>query len=296
MISVGRPEAKLQAKVAARERTLRTSHPKIADLERALQAEDEVITGLRRLAEISGAMHAALLERIDTLKQAEAVRQRREYYDAVVKRRARVAAMIAPALDKMTAIARPLMRELAEAELAVLRANENLPPDCDPLTSVETSRRVRNPESSARELRRGMFYVEENSGRVLGPEGQLAATTRNDGKTFDVIVPGGAASGGRSTIASLHEFVEAEVTQYPAASLPEQLALALRIPAMTLADPPGWELLTYGTPAFPDQILARLDDLEHHVTAEPPQPRDSVKLVPAERWDAEHAPAKQKAA
>ena len=111
------------------------------------------------------------------------------------------------------------------------------------------------------------------------------------------MLPGGATSGGISTIATLHEFVEAELAEYPSPPWPEQLATALKIPGLTLADPPGWDIPTdRGNPVWPDQILARLDQLENHVPAEPPQPRISVSLIPASKWDAEHPQPKRKAA
>jgi hypothetical protein len=75
------------------------------------------------------------------------------------------------------------------------------------------------------------------------------------------------------------------------------LAASLRIPGAKFGDPPGWSISTDGNPAWPDQILARLNDLEHRAPAEPPAPRVSVKLISAERWDAEHpSQTKRKAA
>jgi hypothetical protein len=203
--------------------------------------------------------------------------------------------MIGPALEQLAKIARPLMRLVASADLAILRANKDLPPDCPRLAMVDACRRIKNPEPALRELRRGRYYVEESAGRVLGSENQIVAVPRKDGN-FDVALPGGATAGALHTIAVLREMVEVETTEYPAAAWPELLATALRIPGAKFGDPPGWEILTDGNPAFPDEILARLDDLEHRMPAEPPPPRISVKLVPAERWDDEHPQPKRKAA
>ena len=108
-----------------------------------------------------------IIERIDVMKEAEALRQQREFYDKAARQRAEAAAMIGPALEQLAKIARPLVRKVAEADLAVQRANKDLPPVCARLAMVDASRRVENPEPVVRELRRGRYYVEEASGRVL---------------------------------------------------------------------------------------------------------------------------------
>ena len=288
-------ETALQAEEAARARTLISSHSKASDLDAALQRHDDASAAIRRRAEIAGATEVALISRINEMREAEALCQQREFYDKAARQRAEAAAMIGPALEQLAKIARPLMRPVASADLAILRANQDLPPGCPPLAMVDASRRIETPEPSLRELRRGMFYVEENSGRVLGPEGQVAASPRKDGN-FDVPLPGGSTSGSIHTAAVLREMVEVETTEYPAAAWPELLAMALRIPGAKFGDPDGWSIHTDGNPAWPDQILARLDQLENHVPAEPPQPRISVKLVSAERWDAEHPRPNRKAA
>ena len=252
-------ETELQAEEAARAKTLTSSHAKAADLDEVLRRHDDASATIRRRAEIAGATETALLNRINAMKEAEAVRQQLEFYNATVERRTNAVASIAPALAKMTEIARQLMRGVAEADRDIVKANDSLPSGCAPLAMLDAARRLLNPEPSLRELRRGRYYVDSGGGRVLGAETQVNATLRQDGR-YDVMLPGGATSGGISTIATLHEFVEAELAEYPSPPWPEQLATALKIPGLTLADPPGWEIVTdRGEPdlAGPDIRTAR---------------------------------------
>jgi hypothetical protein len=238
----------------------------------------------------------ALISRINEMREAEAAAGQRALYDKAVELHADAVASIDPTIEQLTAIARPFVRKVAEADLAVMRANKDLPPGCARLAMVDASRRVENPEPVVRELRRGRYYVEEASGRVLGPEGQVAASPRKDGN-FDVALPGGATAGALHTAAVLREMVELETTEYPAAAWPELLAASLRIPGAKFGDPDGWSIPTdRGNPVWPDQVLARLDQLENHVPAEPPQPSVSLRLISAERWAADHPSTQRKPA
>jgi hypothetical protein len=279
-------EEKLRTEEAARLRIL-SQGGSAASLREELHKTDKQIADLRIEVDIAAATSAALLNRIASMKEAEAVRQQRAFYDKAVELHTDAVASIDPTIEQLTAIARPFVRKVALADLAVMRANKDLPPGCAPLPMVDASRRVENPEPVVRELRRGRYYVEEASGRVLGPEGQVSASPRKDGN-FDVALPGGATAGALHTAAVLREMVELETTEYPGAAWPELLAASLRIPGAKFGDPDGWSINTDGNPPWPDQILARLDQLEKHAPAEPPQPRVSVKLISAERWDAEH--------
>jgi hypothetical protein len=288
-------ETALQTEEAARAKTLTSSHAKAADLDEVLRRHDDVSATIRRRAEIAGATETGLLNRIASMKDAEAVRQQRAY-DNAVKQRAEAVAMIDPAIDQLAKIARPLMRLVASADLAIMRANKDLPPGFPPLEMVDASRRIETPEPALRELRRGRYYVEEASGRVLGAENQIVASLRKDGQ-FDVALPGGATAGALHTIAVLREMVEVQLTEHPSSGWPELWATSLKVPGAKFGDSPGWDIHTdRGQPAYPDEILARLDQLENHMPAEPPQPRITVKLVPADKWDAEHPSTQRKAA
>ena len=153
-------ETELQAEEAARAKTLTSSHAKAADLDEVLRRHDDASATIRRRAEIAGATETALLNRINAMKEAEAVRQQLEFYNATVERRTNAVASIAPALAKMTEIARQLMRGVAEADRDIVKANDSLPSGCAPLAMLDAARRLLNPEPSLRELRRGRYYVE----------------------------------------------------------------------------------------------------------------------------------------
>ena len=230
------------------------------------------------------------------MREVEAARARLEFYHATSARLASMPAKIALALAKMADITRPLLREASEVDIAVIKVNASLPPGGARLSSVEACRRGDTPEPVFRELRRGWYFVEGGSGRILGAEKQSAASPRPDGK-YDVTIGGGTTGGSWCTVASLAEFAEVELTEHPSRGLPEQLAIAIRIPGMTLADAPGWDCPTDRTaPAFPDDVINRLDELENRAPAAPLPPRVSTKLIPVSKWDAEQTPAASKAA
>jgi hypothetical protein len=74
-------ETALQKEEAARAKSLTSSHAKAADLDEVLRRHNDASAALRRRAEIAGATEVALLIRIASMKEAEAVRQQREFYD-----------------------------------------------------------------------------------------------------------------------------------------------------------------------------------------------------------------------
>ena len=155
-------------------------------------------------------------------------------------------------LGQLKSIARAMLRQVAEAEREIANVNAALPAGAAPIAGVEVRRRGRNIPPASEDLIHFKQFVDENGQRV-GEEGNARAEQAPDGSW--------SVSPWRGTVINRCKLIDLVrvVTTRDGRIQPNSIATALRIPEMFFGERPGWEPLTS---AFPNVVLAKLDELE----------------------------------
>ena len=269
-----------------RRKVIATGAGSAAEIKKRLDQHDADARILSYAAEIAAETKAQLETRIAGQRDSEAARELAENYNKAKAQRDEVAAAVVPELRKISSAARALLRKLAQAQLAVDRANAALPPGAEMIPNVESERwpAAIPPRVQTRKLQ--MFIDDKN--RRIADFGSAEAEKRPDGK-FDVKILTGSTTGARVEIhtCALVDFVEAITTTSRRGLSPLPIAEELSIPQISFDEHPGWRPIS---PAYPELILNALDRLEKApkpvpVVSEYP----STRLVRADEWAKEQA-------
>jgi hypothetical protein len=254
----------MEAEIAARERTLASSG-KAAEIESALRAHDDAIGALRHQLEIAKATGGALIQRINEKREAEIEQHKRQTYDKAVAGLKAYAPKQANLIERSTREWRDLLREQANVELSIRRANADLPGGAAPIPSVERLRDASpvEPEVAVREV----WLFIDDGGRGFAEEGGEGVSAKPcDGGKYDVFVRhGNWTSGeqrGEGRRCTRVAYCDITTTEFRPSRPLDALATQLSIPPARQDSPPGWASPSSDRCLSPAAVLAELDRLE----------------------------------
>jgi hypothetical protein len=203
-----------------------------------------------------GAARTRLVERLAATRQAEAEADRQASYDAALAKREAAARAVAARYPKLRSDLLALIRQVAEADAAILAANAALPADTDPLDKVET---FRDTAALAEEI----VKVETSERWVTRPEfGSIDVdptadtfTDHGDGSASILVdIPGTRAKA--TVIADRIVTTTRHVLPWQPGMAAERLA-TVRLPGVAAGDP-AFDLDARFT-ADPDDVLRAVE-------------------------------------
>lgn len=234
----------------------------------ALAKHDEAAAGAARRRDRAGALAEELERKTAEAAQRETDEGRLAAYAAAKTRGEAAAKLLTKEYPEIARRAVALLRELAEAEAAIVAANTALPAGVEPLPSPEHAVRSRaglpRKELSEREVD---LWCLAGHADPVADEYQRAVARNPDGSGYRSTAGGSDRYERRRFTRTEHHPAVAGITK-------DRLATKLALPALQAGDPDGWRPFgDYAT--TPADVLARLDELAaeggQRRAAEPPR-------------------------
>ena len=162
-----------------RRKVIVTGAGSAAEIKKRLDQHDADARILSYAAEIAAETKAQLETRIAGQRDSEAARELAENYSKAKAQRDEVAAVVVPELRKISSAARALLRKLAQAQLAVDRANAALPPGAEMIPNVENERwpAAIPPRVQTRKLQ---MFIDDKNRRIADFGSAEARTARRE--------------------------------------------------------------------------------------------------------------------
>jgi len=220
----------------------------------ALAKHDEAAAGAARRRDRAGALADELHRKAAEAAQREAEEARLAAYMGAKAKGEAASKLLAKEYPELVRRAALILRELAEAEAAILTANAALPAGLEPLPSPEHAVRSRAglPREEVSEREVDLWCLAGHADPVAD-EYQRAVARNPDGSGY-------RSTAGGSDRYERRRFKRTEYRPAVAGVTMDRLATKLALPALRAGEPNGWRPFgDYAT--TPADVLARLDEL-----------------------------------